>query len=43
MALGGALAISDRRYRIHSRKAALISAGTTPPVGRGIATQGGAS
>ena len=41
MAMGGALAISDRRYRIHSRKAARISAGSLP-VGGNIAT-GGAS
>jgi cytochrome c-type biogenesis protein CcmF len=41
MAMGGVLAISDRRYRIHSRKAARISAGSLP-VGGSIAT-GGAS
>ena len=42
MALGGVLAISDRRYRIHSKKAALISEGKLP-VGGGMATQGSAS
>jgi cytochrome c-type biogenesis protein CcmF len=42
MALGGVLAISDRRYRIHSKKAALIAEGNLP-VGGGMATQGGAS
>jgi cytochrome c-type biogenesis protein CcmF len=39
MALGGVLAISDRRYRIHSKKAAAISAGSLP-VGGGMATGG---
>jgi cytochrome c-type biogenesis protein CcmF len=30
MALGGALAISDRRYRVHSKKASLVSDGSLP-------------
>jgi cytochrome c-type biogenesis protein CcmF len=30
MALGGALAISDRRYRVHSKKASLESDGSLP-------------
>jgi len=42
MALGGVMAISDRRYRIHSRKAALIAEGKQPVSG-GIATQGSPS
>lgn len=33
MALGGALAVSDRRYRVHSRKANLISEGSLPAGG----------
>jgi cytochrome c-type biogenesis protein CcmF len=33
MALGGALAISDRRYRVHSKKASLISDGSLPAGG----------
>jgi cytochrome c-type biogenesis protein CcmF len=43
MALGGVLAISDRRYRIHSKKAALIAAAGNRPVGGGMSTQGSAS
>jgi len=42
MALGGVMAISDRRYRIHSKKAALIAEGKQPVSG-GIATQGSPS
>jgi cytochrome c-type biogenesis protein CcmF len=42
MALGGVLAISDRRYRIHNKKAALIVAGNRPVDG-GMVTQGSAS
>ncbi|MEO6975654.1 MAG: heme lyase CcmF/NrfE family subunit [Gallionella sp.] len=42
MALGGVLAVSDRRYRIHSKKAALIAAGNRPVDG-GMSTQGAAS
>jgi cytochrome c-type biogenesis protein CcmF len=33
MALGGALAISDRRYRVHSKKANLASEGSLPAGG----------
>ncbi|MEO8343674.1 MAG: cytochrome c-type biogenesis CcmF C-terminal domain-containing protein, partial [Gallionella sp.] len=33
MALGGVLAISDRRYRIHSKKASRISEGNLPAGG----------
>jgi cytochrome c-type biogenesis protein CcmF len=33
MAMGGALAISDRRYRVHSRKAKLASDGNLPAAG----------
>jgi cytochrome c-type biogenesis protein CcmF len=42
MALGGALAISDRRYRVHSRKANLISEGSLP-AGGAMAAGGKAS
>ena len=42
MALGGALAISDRRYRVHSKKASLISAGNLP-AGGAMAAGGKAS
>ncbi len=42
MALGGVLAISDRRYRVHSKKAAAVSEGSLP-VGGGMATGGKAS
>jgi len=33
MALGGVLAISDRRYRVHSRKANLVSEASVPAGG----------
>ncbi len=33
MALGGVLAISDRRYRVHSKKANLVSEGSLPAGG----------
>jgi hypothetical protein len=42
MALGGALAISDRRYRVHSRKAKLVSEGNLP-TGGAMAAGGKAS
>lgn len=42
MAFGGVMAISDRRYRIHSKKAALIAEGKQPVSG-GIAAQGSPS
>jgi cytochrome c-type biogenesis protein CcmF len=42
MALGGALAISDRRYRVHSKKARLISEGNLP-AGGAMAAGGKAS
>jgi cytochrome c-type biogenesis protein CcmF len=42
MAMGGALAISDRRYRVHSRKAKLASDGNLP-AGGAMAAGGKAS
>ena len=42
MALGGAMAISDRRYRVHSRKAKLANEGSLP-AGGAMATGGKAS
>jgi cytochrome c-type biogenesis protein CcmF len=39
MALGGALAISDRRYRVHSTKSSRISEGSLP-AGGAMATEG---
>ena len=42
MALGGAMAISDRRYRVHSRKAKLANEGNLP-AGGAMATGGKAS
>jgi len=33
MALGGVLAISDRRYRVHSKKSSRISEGSLPAGG----------
>ncbi len=42
MALGGVLAISDRRYRVHSKKASRISESSLP-AGGGMAAEGKAS